>query len=523
MISLIRSYPYDNNYDYVRFFENEQKQEEYFNSFSSIDIEDNNYIRMNNKIQVGYNYDYLTTEGINYLYFNNGYKDIYAFIIEKNYLSSEVTELVFEVDVINTFMFDFSIKKSFVERKKCTLDEISDYDEGFYLGEHEIKQDIKCFDKESTYFVMMNDIKDVNMQFDDKGRVTNVTEINSTQEKPMTIIDGISYPIYFAPVNEESAKALCDHPSVVGILRVPSCTYTTRTIRVPYVIKNDEAYLQPGDPLYMSANRVTDVAETITPKSIQSNSISITKNDMTDFFPYTYYVLTDGECEPLIMHPQYLQNSLTVKGEYSISHQPVERFFPSYYKGDTTGRVYNITNTNQMMLPVASNEGLNYLNANCNTMKTNAQNSMLSLGMNELGAVISVLGAGASGGLSLLGGFSAVKGIASSYMQIKEQDARNTDMMLTPNSITSYGTPSTRKSFNTDSVRILKYSVSDKVKNKVLNFCERYGNKFNNYATINLRTYKGFIKFIAPDIDSSIDFLYLTKIHDILERGVYIE
>ena len=95
--------------------------------------------------------------------------------------------------------------------------------------------------------------------------------------------------------------------------------------------------------------------------------------------------------------------------------------------------------------------------------------------------------------------------------------------MLTPNTISSFGTPSTRKAFNTDNVRLLRYSVKDNVKQKINNFIKRYGNKYNNYANIDLKTYKGYIKFISPDIDSKIDNVYINKLQQILERGIYIE
>ena len=53
-------------------------------------------------------------EGVNYLIFNNGYKDIYAFITDKEYISKDVTLLHYDVDVLNTYLFDFSLKEQAV-------------------------------------------------------------------------------------------------------------------------------------------------------------------------------------------------------------------------------------------------------------------------------------------------------------------------------------------------------------------------------------------------------------------------
>ena len=306
-------------------------------------------------------------------------------------------------------------------------------------------------------------------------------------------------------------KTLSDHPSLVGIVRFPSCNITAQEVPVPLVIKDSKGN-------FMSLRQIVDMAVSITGNVKTSAAISIPKNKITDFYPYTYYVLTDGEAEPLIMLPQYMPNSCVVKGEFALSHQPVERYYVQGYKGDNDGRVYNITNLNQMMLPTATNEGLSYMNANANTIMQNRKNQITG---NVLNAVNVVGSAIATGGMSLIGG--GVSSVISGINSIKETDARNKDTLLTPNTISSFGTPSTRKAFNTDSVKLLRYSIKDNVKNKINNFTEIYGNKFNNYATIDLKSYKGYLKMISPDIDSKIDNMHVRKIIEILERGVYIE
>ena len=306
-------------------------------------------------------------------------------------------------------------------------------------------------------------------------------------------------------------KTLSDHPSLVGIVRFPSCTYNTQEVPVPLVIKDNE-------DKFLSLRQIVDMATSITGIEKTSTSIAIPKSKITDFFPYTYYVLTDGEGEPVIMQPQYMPSSLTIKGKFALSHQPVERYYPVGYKGDQDGTVYNITNLNQMMLPTATNEGINYMNANANTIMQNRKSQVTGNILNAINVVGSAI---ATGGMSLIGG--GVSNVISGINSIKETDARNKDSALTPSTIASFGTPSTRKAFGTDNVRLLRYTVKDNVKEKINNFLARYGNKYNNYATINLRIYKGYIKFISPNLDSKIDNVYLNKIQEIFERGVYIE
>lgn len=305
-------------------------------------------------------------------------------------------------------------------------------------------------------------------------------------------------------------KTLSDHPSLVGIIRFPKCNYSTCELDIPIVIKDEQGYLN-------LIQRV-DMAENITGIEKTSSAYAIPKNNVTDFFPYTYYVLTDGESEPLILYPQYMPSSCVVKGKYALSHQPIERYYVEGYKGDNNGTVYNITNVNQMMLPTATNEGIAYMNANANTIMQTRKNQVTGNVLNALNTVASAI---ATGGLSLIGG--GVSSTISGINTVKEIDSRNKDVMLTPSTISSFGTPSTRKSFKTDNVRLVKYTVSNNVKNKINNFNQRYGNKYNNYATIDLKSYKGYLKMVSPNLDSKIDNLHIQKIISILERGVFIE
>lgn len=206
MIKLIKSYPYDNNYDYTKMFSNENEQKQFFRTFDYENVDDHNYIKIENSFNVKYDYDYLENEGVNYVIFDNGYRTIYAFIIKKEYVRENLTRIIYEVDVIQTFMFDFNINKSFVERKVCSIDEIVDFDEGINLGEHIIETSHHIFDKESTYFAMFNGFKEQELIFDG-NTLKSLVYLPFSTSKPLTVIDGIQYPLYFMPLKESYKQA----------------------------------------------------------------------------------------------------------------------------------------------------------------------------------------------------------------------------------------------------------------------------------------------------------------------------
>lgn len=518
MIKLFKGFKYDNGYGYSKSFADKTTQTNYFNTLNYETIEDENYIKIDNSFNVELDFDYMVEEGINYISFNNGYRDIFAFIIKKEYLRKDATRIIYEVDVLQTFMFDFVVGNSFVERKVCEINEIIEFDEGLTLGEHQIVSQVTAFAKGEQYFAMFNGIKDYEVTLTDEGQITHYAELPSSNSKPTTKIDGIEYPLFFMPLTSGHIPVgLVDHPSLVGVVRFPPCSFTTQEIKIPYLQKIID-YFGSGKPNYITVDYLVNMADNITSSSSSGSGGSVPKTEVVDFFPYTYYVLTDGEGQPVIMKPQELPSSITVIGKYALSHQPIERFYVEGYKGDSSGKVYNITNTNQMMLPTASNVASSYLATNGGSLNMRRENQGIE---NVINAVQTTASAVATGGASLiLGGIGKT---VSGINQVREADQRMQDMLLTPTSISSFGTPSTRKSFGTNDVRILKYSVSNLVKEKVRNYIARYGNKFLNYATINLKTYKGYIKYIEPNIDSNIDNVYIDKIIEILERGVFFE
>lgn len=209
MIKLIKKYPYDNSYDYVKLFSSKTKQKDYFNSFENIVVteDDYGYIKERESFIVNCNYDYLVHENVNYLIYNNGFKDMFCFIVQKEYVDEENTRLFYDIDVMNTFCFDFEIKKSFVERKVCTVDEVSDFDEDLDIGEHEIVENNICFDKEYTYFSMWKGFINQIPTFNESGSIESVITMPYGSVKPFCYIDDVQYPVFFSPMLEIDAYA----------------------------------------------------------------------------------------------------------------------------------------------------------------------------------------------------------------------------------------------------------------------------------------------------------------------------
>lgn len=119
--------PFDNSYRHTMTFANAEAQRSYFASVcsSALSDDDYTYVRRNSAIRVPYNAEELYT--YNYVMYQNanyGTKWFYAFIVDIQYVNKNTTELVLELDVMQTWYFDYQLKECFVEREHVSDDTI---------------------------------------------------------------------------------------------------------------------------------------------------------------------------------------------------------------------------------------------------------------------------------------------------------------------------------------------------------------------------------------------------------------
>ena len=110
--------PLENDYKHTLYFENKSTQQSYFQSKIVKSYTDFSYQRKDFIIRVPDNYDNLYN--CNYvMYQNTNYSNkwFYAFINEIKYVNDGTSELHIETDVIQTWMFDYEVKPSFIERE----------------------------------------------------------------------------------------------------------------------------------------------------------------------------------------------------------------------------------------------------------------------------------------------------------------------------------------------------------------------------------------------------------------------
>ena len=153
-VKILRSISIDNSYRNTILQSDKSSQFSMFNAYTKYSLTNYSYQRVNKgAIRVEILADNLYD--CNYMLFQNtayGNKWFYAFITNVNYINDNTSEIEYQIDVMQTWYFDYDLGECYVAREHTLTDNI---------GEHLIPEDISFGDfivQESEKFVFPDDM-----------------------------------------------------------------------------------------------------------------------------------------------------------------------------------------------------------------------------------------------------------------------------------------------------------------------------------------------------------------------------
>lgn len=135
-IYMCKGVPLSSDYKHTLIFDTIDKHLEYMHGKVAKTFSSYTFIRDTWSVKVEATYEEARTW--NYLFYQGGAGKIYfAFINRIGYINDACVEVFFEVDVMQTYMFNYTLKQCFVEREHSATDNIGDnlIDEGLELGD----------------------------------------------------------------------------------------------------------------------------------------------------------------------------------------------------------------------------------------------------------------------------------------------------------------------------------------------------------------------------------------------------
>ena len=145
-------------------FSSKTEQFEYFRSNAKYTYEKCNYQARKGTMRVKGYVDKL--KECNYGYYTNTYngtsKTYYFWIVQKNFLARETTELTIQIDVFQTWLFDIYFKPCFIERCHTKTDNLDEHTlpEDFELGNYVAtdRKAVECLQGNPCFFVAITDV-----------------------------------------------------------------------------------------------------------------------------------------------------------------------------------------------------------------------------------------------------------------------------------------------------------------------------------------------------------------------------
>ena len=512
--------PWDNNYQNVRNFNDIGAQTTYFsNLFPRINFEEYTYLRKGSSIRVGAGVDEIRE--YNYLYYNNGDgKTYYCFIEDYNYISENVTELIIKIDVYQTYMFEYTILKSFVEREHVTLssDVAGNYTfpEELETGEYISREFTNVAETQNTYLIIQigknpyNNLETFNytnkdgiMQFGYMFAY-KISELTDTTSKEWNCFRDLIKKVRDQGISENIFAVYSVPYFVIGE------RYTNNLLeeKYPCMIKWD-------DTSYGSKN---EIEKTFSPPfgENQFNYLGKTytaKNNKLLTYPYKYLSVSNNVGSLNTYRYENFENGIPkfiLKGVMSIGGSI--KLIPENYNGQTRNENEGIILGKYPQFMWGNDVYTNWLTQNA----INVLGDFIDVGLTFTKSGISLVGGGPVAGTSYA--FSGMQKIISNIGNIYKHS-------FAPNTISGNASGGDINSSSSQNTFIISHNeIKPEYAEIIDNFFEMYGYKINKLKVpeTTSRKYWNYVKTIDINMEGNIPETDLTELKNIFNNGVTI-
>ncbi len=571
--------PLDNTYQKSIDFDSKEKQILFFEDYLFRQSFDYTFIK-NNEVNVSLSYHEAIK--INYLSFERqnieaSPKIYYAFITDVIYVNDKVSKLVYEIDYFQTYMFDYTLGESFIDRKHQARAKISwesvdrvfnDVPEDLDLGKTYNKLSDFNFTKATGNVPLDNLVLVIakkplgitSKEDSEMGAIDSCIFYSSKQKTPFYVYIGWSgiETTYFRAtsiykdnrvlneVNEvfPITSDKINNPNIVSIIPIKT---------LPFRLVGDGTF---GDPFRISSSYEDDV-ELVLEKTLATAMDVfypvILKMDVEDFRFTNYESVLDMFGIPNMTTNKDLYHN--INNESKLFTSPYQRtFLESTYSNSKEIFLNNFSNkidksvylnynfspnldfrewisiatyqeSNQDLIigdersiPLSSDAYLDYM---MNNKASRNAGLLVPTISTIIGIGATALGGGAVGVPLILGGITSIGS------NIARDNARMQDIKNKPDSLTqTKGNVLLELRRNEFDYYIRKETIDEANKQRIYNYFRLYGYKVNDFKVPDIRSryWYNYIKTIGANIipTGKIQFDAISKLKDIYDRGIFI-
>lgn len=473
-VHLLQGVPLDNSYNDTMDFTDQSAQFNYFYSKKAFSYNDFTYQRENSTMRVPAEKDEIFN--CNYLMFRNtnySTKWYYAFITETRYIAPGTSEIVFEIDAMQTWLFDYTLKPCLIERETVADDTIFT---------HTVPENLESGDSivsSSQQYTFSNMF--IRIAYAPHDLTEGFGEIKEG------VYTGLKYLTYgTSPEELENLNNFLSLLSQAGLLE---------NIVSMFMVPNQ-----------FYANQKCS-AEII----MQHNTIDgySPRNKKLFSYPYTYFSVNNNQGTEQVFKFELFRNpyDFIFSIAYNTSIEMSANCHPMDYDGWEENWDSGVILSDFPMCSWLGNVYANWLARN----KLTNTVSWFNQGLNVVtGVATSILTA------QPLTAMSAITSAMGTYAQVEQKS-------LYPSQIFGQVNCSTANAkWNRIGFNFKRYTIRKEYAQIIDEYFDRFGYKVNRLDTPNTktRTYWNYIKTIACKVVGNIPSIYLNTIKSCYDNGI---
>lgn len=284
----------------------------------------------------------------NYMCFRNtsyGNKWFYAFITNVEYINNDTTLVTYEIDVMQTWMFDYDLLPCFIERQHVSSDNVGEHliEENLEIGDLvlSVERGPLSYQMQTLAIVFITSFS----AYYDAGSSSWVPDLTSRGQKVNQCYSGYSYivckNIAGGPTAIELANALVNDSTV----------WETEDGILSIFMYPEDFIVQDANGNYLLYDSGVSYAKYDKPSPTSGNNTIdgyTPKNNKLYSYPYSQIIVTDGANQIVPLRYEYFKepnSSLTGKYSFSLkaetSANPTVALIPNYYKSLRAEDAYN--------------------------------------------------------------------------------------------------------------------------------------------------------------------------------------
>lgn len=497
---LFKGVPLDNTYINTIKFSNQSAQNTYFANREHITFSDQSYQRINqNTIRLAVSSD--TVYDYNYMMIQNpssgNFKWFYCFINQINYVNDNACEIIYEVDVLQTWLFDFSYGECYVEREHVTDDTVGAHtvNENLATGEYVVSSVLHETDSPAVQVVYSQD------------NTLSASFVNNC----------------YVPLNRQTGDG-----SLSGVLSISSLldNYKDKPEQI--------ACVQMITRNMMSGSFMQNFSFARPTLFNFKGDNYIPQNNKLFTYPYTFMTIDNfsGSCETYKFEDFADNNNATFYWRGISTPSPQMQCYPYNYKGLASASQYGVSYDDFPQCPYIIDTFRAWVSATQGKVLNNTTAQII----NTVVSSVTTLGQGAistasSGNPSTIAsaGLSAVSGAVTSGVNIWNQKANyNVDYEYNKIYSKSIGGSVATSGFNFSAgqigFRATSYTIRPEYARIIDEYFTRYGYKVNRNKVPNLSPKGNFkwnyVKTSSCNVLGNIPSNVRQKIEDITNNGI---